>query len=384
MSRPPKLIVGAVIARCPRAFAGHHCSIMNWALGFRELGWDVWITEHLVDEEMEAPVAPGRKSIQEEFWHDTAREFGFENRQCLIVNGASPDLEAFRDFAADAELFLNYSGQFKRLDLLGARTVKAYLDVDPGYTQIWSEGFGSDMNFDGHDVFFTVGTTLTDPGALLPTVGRDWIPTLLPVVADYWRGRVGEIVEPAASGAWTTIAHWYGYPELEWQGRKYGGKRESLMEMLALPGQVRRPCVIATDLAPDWDDYGVFDRAGWKFVASKKVSNDIPTYLRFIAESHGEIGIAKAGYVTSRGGWMSDRSVVYSALGKPVVMQDTGWTKALEPRPGLLAFHDVASAAKAMAEVEGDYARHAAGARELAETVHAPGAIITPLVERIL
>lgn len=384
MSRPPKLVLGAVTARCPRAFAGHHCSIMNWALGFRELGWDVWLVEHLVDEELEPPDAPGLKSPQEEFWHATAREFGFEDRQCLIVNGASPDLAAFREFASDARLFLNYSGQFKRLDLLGPRTVKAYLDVDPGYTQIWSEGFNTDMNFEGHDVFLTVGTTLTHPSALLPTVGRSWIPTLLPVVAGYWRERLGQVVEPAARDAWTTIAHWYGYPELQWNGRSYAGKRESLVEMLTLPGRVNRSCVIATDLAADWDDHALFTAQGWKFVASKKVSNDVPTYLRFIAESHGEIGIAKAGYVTSRGGWMSDRSVVYLALGKPVVLHDTGWTRALEPRPGLLAFHDVASAAQAMAEVDSDYARHAAGALELARTVHSPSAVITPLLEKIL
>jgi hypothetical protein len=32
---------------------------------------------------------------------------------------------------AGSDLFINYAGHFKCLDLLGSRAVKAYLDVDP-------------------------------------------------------------------------------------------------------------------------------------------------------------------------------------------------------------------------------------------------------------
>ena len=42
---------------------------MHWALGFRELGWDVWIAEHLNLEEVEQPASPDRPSPQEEFWN---------------------------------------------------------------------------------------------------------------------------------------------------------------------------------------------------------------------------------------------------------------------------------------------------------------------------
>ena len=376
--------MGVVTARCPRAFAGHHCSIMNWALGFRELGWDVWVVEHVDSHELEPPDSPDRASPQEEFWKKSVQEFGFENRECLIVSGRSPQLEAFREFAAEADLFLNYSGQFKRLDLLGPRTRKAYLDVDPGFTQLWVEVCGSDMNFDGHDVFLTVGTTMNRPGTLVPKVGRDWIPVRLPVVADYWRQRLGPVADISADAPWTTIAHWYGYPEMQWQGRRYAGKRESLVEMKDLPGLVGTTCTIATDMTPDWDDYAVFREAGWNFSSSAAVSDDIPSYLRFIAGSRGEIGIAKEGYVVSRAGWMSDRSVVYLALGKPVVLHDTGWPQDLTPAPGLLAFTGPKDCAAAIAQIEADYETHAAGARHLAETVHSPRSVILPLVEKIL
>lgn len=356
---------------------------MNWVLGFRELGWDVWIVEHIDDSEREAPEGPGLDSPQEEFWRATVKEFGLENRQCLLVNGQSPDLEAFREFAAGADLFLNYSGQFKRLDLLGPRTLKAYLDVDPAFTQLWVEVCGSDMNFEGHDVFLTVGTTLDRPTARVPLVGRTWIPTPPPVVAGYWRQRLGAVKPPGPEAPWTTIAHWYGYPELQWQDRRYAGKRESLVQMKDLPGLVKTRCTIATDLQSDWDDHPVFVRAGWHFLSSAAICDNVPDYLNFIAASRGEIGIAKEGYVVSRGGWMSDRSVVYLALGRPVVLHDTGWTAAIPPAPGLLPFTNPHDCAGAIARVEADYAAHSAGARHLAETLHSPATVLGSILNRI-
>jgi hypothetical protein len=80
--------------------------------------------------------------------------------------------------------------------------------------------------------------------------------------------------------------------------------------------------------------------------------------LRFIAESRGEIGIAKEGYVVSRAGWMSDRSVVYLALGRPVVFQETDWTGALAPADGMLVFHGVEDCAKVIHRIEEDYETH--------------------------
>ena len=94
------------------------------------------------------------------------------------------------------------------------------------------------------------------------------------------------------------------------QGRRYGRKRESLVKMRSFPQELQKTCVIATDIAPDWYDYGPFRESGWRFVPTSQVRRNVSAYLRFIADSWGEIGIAKEGYVVSRGGWMSDRSVV--------------------------------------------------------------------------
>ena len=112
-------------------------------------------------------------------------------------------------------------------------------------------------------------------------------------------------------------------------------------------------------------------QAGALFPASE-VCKDVPSYLRFIAESRGEIGIAKEGYIVSRGGWMSDRSVVYLALGRPVVLQETGWTRAIAPSEGMLVFHDIRDCAEAIQLIEADYEAHSRAAEALADTVFSP------------
>ena len=55
--------------------------------------------------------------------------------------------------------------------------------------------------------------------------------------------------------------------------------------------------------------------------------------------------IAKNMYVESRSGWFSDRSICYLASGKPVLAQDTGFTRLYETGEGLLAFTDLDEAA---------------------------------------
>ena len=136
-------------------------------------------------------------------------------------------------------------------------------------------------------------------------------------------------------------------------------------------------------MQPGWEDYDPFVNGGWKLVSSADVCRDVPAYLRFIAGSRGEIGVAKGGYVVSRGGWISDRSVIYLAIGRPVVLQDTGWPEVVPPRPGLLPFEDVNGAAIRIAEAEKNLDAQSAGARELADTVFNPASSLAPIFERL-
>jgi hypothetical protein len=126
--------------------------------------------------------------------------------------------------------------------------------------------------------------------------------------------------------------------------------------------------VLALEIDPAEDaDRRALSAGGWELAKPCRVAGSPAAYRHFISRSKAEIGVAKAGYVTARCGWFSDRSACYLASGRPVLAQDTGIADRLPLGDGLLTFEDESGALAALQALESTYARHAAAARELAE-----------------
>jgi hypothetical protein len=102
-------------------------------------------------------------------------------------------------------------------------------------------------------------------------------------------------------------------------------------------------------------------------VDAGKVAGTPADYRRFVTGSRAELGITKSGYVLSRSAWFSDRSACYLAAGRPVVAQETGFSRFLPTGEGLLSFETEDDALAAIEELERDYTGHAEAARALAE-----------------
>jgi len=77
--------------------------------------------------------------------------------------------------------------------------------------------------------------------------------------------------------------------------------------------------------------------------------------------------VAKHAYVSTKSGWFSDRSCGYLAMGRPVVLQDTGFSRSLPCGEGLLAFGNPDEALAAIRRIDEDYAAHCRAARRVAE-----------------
>ena len=77
--------------------------------------------------------------------------------------------------------------------------------------------------------------------------------------------------------------------------------------------------------------------------------------------------MAKHLYVATQGGWFSDRSAAYLAMGRPVVAQDTGFSAHVPVGRGLLSFSTPDEAADGVTAVFDDLSAHSRAARELAE-----------------
>ena len=120
--------------------------------------------------------------------------------------------------------------------------------------------------------------------------------------------------------------------------------------------------------------------AGWRLREGHTVSATMAAYRDYVLGSRGELSVAKNAYVATRSGWFSTRSAAYLACGKPVVVQETGFSAHVPTGPGLHAFSTADEAVTALAAIRADYARACAHARDTAEAYFAGDRICARLL----
>jgi hypothetical protein len=376
-----KVLIGVGVASHPLAAAGNTWAFLQWVLGFRELGWEVWMMESLgSDRCVDAGWKPCAfaESANGRHWRHVVDRFGLGDSATLLLDGEAANVRTAKRFAADARLFLNISGHFKAPGFRMPRARRVYLDLDPAFTQIWADVYGADMNLTGHDAFFSVGSHLGRDGCVAPTCGIDWLPTLPPVVLAFWPFR-----SQTGFQRFSTVAHWRGYRWCEWNGNWYKDKGDEFARFVDLPRRVGARLEIATEIHALGDELRAFSDAGWTLADGPAISRSLECYEAYLADSSAEFSAAKGGYVLSRCGWFSDRSVCYLASGRPVVLQDTGIGRSLPVGKGLHLFSDVDGAASACRRVVDHFAEEQQAARALAETHFASDVVIERMLERL-
>jgi hypothetical protein len=176
--------------------------------------------------------------------------------------------------------------------------------------------------------------------------------------------------------------HWKSYGAIEYQGQLYDMKSKSFWPYLNLPSRVGRPFELAVGnpSAP----VQLLREKGWLIRDSHRRTRDPWLYQRYIQRSRAEFTIAKHGYVVSRCGWFSERSAAYLASGRPVVTQETGFSRWLPNGGGVLAFRNPLEAQAAVEDVDRRYDFHCRAAREVAEEFFDARRVLTCLIERAL
>jgi hypothetical protein len=125
----------------------------------------------------------------------------------------------------------------------------------------------------------------------------------------------------------------------------------------------------------------ILKHLGWRIVDPLKVCPDFSSYRRYIQTSKGEWSVAKNGYVDGRSGWFSCRSACYLAAGRPVVVQDTGFSRVLPVGEGIISFNTLDEAVAGIREVEGNYNRHARAAQDIAEACFDSDKVLNRLLD---
>ena len=114
----------------------------------------------------------------------------------------------------------------------------------------------------------------------------------------------------------------------------------------------------------------------------RRSRGDVDRYRDYIQQSRGEFTVARDQYVRPNTGWFSDRSACYLAAGRPVITQETGFSKFLPTGRGLFGFRTMDDVLAAVDAIESDYDGHCRAAREIAAEYFAAEKVVGSLMER--
>jgi hypothetical protein len=358
----PVILATRDTSRWPE-FAGSTWVRLQYMLGLASMGVECFWVDRL------AAIDPLDHPHSLEYLVDrfdrTARQFAFQDRYCLVYNRGEKYFGLSKrglDHLIDsAGLLLNISGHLPPDSPLLRVPRRAYVDVDPGFTQIWAAQY--DMGISRHNFFFTVGQNVGTPEFSIPLNGIDWRRIVPPVALEHWPARIDENCKRIG-----TVGDWRGNQHAIHDAEYFGGKRREYIRLLHLPDAARQRLEIALCIdAEDWEDVGLLQESHWRVLDSFLYAGDPQSYREFIQRSRAEFSVAKSGYVKSNSGWISDRTACYLASGKPALVQSTGCDRLFPDQKGLLTFRTQEDAIAGLNAINGDYLAHCRAARQLAE-----------------
>jgi hypothetical protein len=350
--------------------AGVVWQAIHYLVGLRQLGHEVYY----VEDTGAPPYDPQLKSIVADPSANVAclqqalEQFGFADRWVYwdMANDRHYGLSGsqLRNLYDRADVVINLCGATEPREEHRRNGRLLYIETDPVFEQIRAaQGEQKTLDFlAAHDVCFTYGENLGAPDCPIPLAGVTWQKTRPPVVLDLWEERA----DPACR-YFTTVATWHNKgKDVTFEGQTYyWSKHVNFLKFLELPLHTAQPLELAVETGDD-TVRAELTTLGWSLTDAVERSTTVTGYQDYIYSSRGEFTVAKDIYVRPRSGWFSDRSVCYLAAGKPVVTQDTGFSKLIPTGRGLFGFSTMEEIAEAFAVINADYERHAQAAREIA------------------
>ena len=378
----PTILVSGMIAGVPHQ-GGATWAILQYLLGFKRLGHDVHFIEPVGEAALRPAGVPLARSDNAAYFRRVMADFGMGQTSALLLAGTQRTVgvpyERLREIARRADVLVNISGLLTDEALTEDIPLRVYLDLDPAFTQLWQAVEGIDMRFAAHSHFVTVGQAIGDPDCKVPTCGLEWVTTPQPIVLERWP--TGSIT---THDALTTVANWRGYGPIEYEGVLYGQKAHSWRQLFSLPVLSEERFAPALAIHPEESkDLTALHTNGWHLIDPERVTQTPSSYQCFVRGSKAEFGIAKSGYVASRCGWFSDRSVCYLASGRPVIAQNTGFSRFLPVGAGLFAFATIDEVLASIEALNGHYHCHARAARSIAEEYFDSDKVLGRLLERL-
>jgi hypothetical protein len=367
VAKPKVIVVLGIMGCMPVAGTGVAWNTLQHLVGLRRLGYDVYYVEatgvwpfNATTDDCSFPVTYISRLLSrfgfEDKWtyvaaHSDGRCYGLSRLQVEALYGR-----------ADAIINL-FGGTVLREEHLQC-PIRIYLETDPVVHQIRiANGERKYIDLVGaHTVLFSWGENYGAPDCGVPIERFQYRRTRAPVVLDYWDAPC----DPAAR-RFTTVAHWdQSVKDLVYNGERYSwSKHREFLKVLELPRHTTQELSLALAI-DDPAAVRLLERHGWQVDDAYEASHTLESYREYIWRSRGEFTVAKDMNVRLRSGWFSERSACYLAAGKPVITQETGFSKFLPTGFGLFAFGSLEDIPRALEAINSDYQKHSQAAKDIA------------------
>lgn len=380
-----KILVFGIMFWYP--LAGVTFQFLHYLIGLKRLGYDVYYVEdsgrwiYNADTFLFSPDATDNVAAVAPILD----AHGFKGRWAFRGNypgGSCYGMteEQILALYREADAFLNVTASQELREEHMACPRRIYVESDPFAVQVKvAEGDEPTIAaLEAHDTHFSFGENLGAPDCDLPLERFKWLPTRQPVVTDLWDNPN----PPAPGTAFTTVTTWHNKGKsLVFRGEKYHWtKSREFVRFIDLPE--RRNVRFQLALEINEPTRRMLTRHGWETVRSLPISRGVDSYRAYIQGSRGEFTVTKEQVVRPRTGWFSDRSASYLAAGRPVITQETGFSKYLPTGKGLFGFLTMDDILSAVDAIESDYEGACRAAREIAEEYFGAEKVLRSLMDR--
>ena len=378
-----KIIVFGILFWYP--LAGVTYQFLHYLIGLRRLGYDPyyiedsgrWIYDPRINE-FSPEVSGNLQAVV-----PVLQAYGFGDRWAFRGNYPDGKCHGLTEsqilqLYQEADAFLNVTGAQEIRDEHLACKRRIYVESDPFASQIKVANGDQGMidMLAAHDTLFSFGENLGAPDCDVPIEKFRWLPTRQPVAIELWNHGA------AAGSAYTTITTWHNKGKnLQWRGDTwYWTKDREFEKFLDLPRRRDGQFELATGVGEEVQR--LLRDHGWRQVDSVAISKDAERYRAYIQQSRGEFTVARDQYVRPNTGWFSDRSACYLAAGRPVITQETGFSKFIPTGKGLFGFKTMSDILAAIDAIETDYTGNCRAAAQIAADYFAAEKVVGSLMER--
>jgi hypothetical protein len=377
-----RIVLGSYMVRYP--MGGMMSWVLQYLVGLERLGHEVYLAEK--SGYPKSCYDPVRDTMSDDPTYGIRivdrllSRFDLQDRWCFIdAGGGYHGLSRGKVEAmfGSADLFIDMGTHGDWLPDAERTGLKVLVDGEPAFTQMKMENRSAAGEIlPDYDHYYTTGRNIGTAKSSAPTAGKTWKWLFHPVVVDLFPAS-----PPDPGAPFTTVMNWQSYEPVHYRGTEYGHKDVEFLKFVDLPAMTGLPLEVALSGKKIPRDRLV--NAGWRTRNAHDVTISFDSFVRYIERSRGEFSVCKGGYVATNSGWFSDRSAAYLATGRPVVMQETGFSAHLPCGEGLFAVRTAQEAAEALEGIEADFDRHARRAREIAVEYLDTGRVLGRFLEEL-